>query len=119
MFEATKSRRVTPELAALIPTEATDGIWAQLDLMLEHRAIVDTHVQVWFADDFTPQEIYIMFVQEHALPQHQELVMPYTGNTDWLGKGLMVMIDDTDDESVMDINPINLDESEEDWSIEN
>jgi hypothetical protein len=118
MFESTKSRRVTQELAERMPAVATDGVWAQLDLMLEHRAIVDSHIQVWFSDDFTPTEIYTLFVQEHALPQHQELVMPYTGPTDWLGQGLMVMIDDTDDEIVMDINPINLDESEADWTLD-
>ncbi|TGE75848.1 hypothetical protein [Weissella confusa] len=103
MFESTKSRIVTEELAKRMPEEAQTALWGMFDAMMTYKAIKYPEVEVWFADDYTDEIVGLMFVQ-HDGDVQQEMEMPYSGDHSWLNKGLIVEIRD-EDKIVMDVSP--------------
>ncbi|WP_447408633.1 hypothetical protein ACDP95_10180 [Weissella confusa] len=103
MFESTKSRVVTEELAKRMPEEAQTALWGMFDAMMTYKAIKYPEVEVWFADDYTDEIVGLMFVQ-HDGDVQQEMEMPYSGDHSWLNKGLIVEIRD-EDKIVMDVSP--------------
>ncbi len=102
MFESTKSRVVTEELAKRMPEEAQTAVWGIFDTMMTYRAIVAPVVEIWFADDYTDEAVGVLF-RQHDGDFQQEMEMPYSGDHSWLGKGLIVEIRD-EDNVVMDVS---------------
>ena len=102
MFESTKSRVVTEELAKRMPEEAQTAVWGIFDTMMTYKAIVAPVVEIWFADDYTDEAVVVLF-RQHNGDFQQEMEMPYSGDHSWLGKGLIVEIRD-EDNVVMDVS---------------
>ncbi|MDR3190989.1 MAG: hypothetical protein LBT80_07250 [Lactobacillaceae bacterium] len=100
MFEKTKKRVITDELATILPNEAATLIWEKFDTMLTYQAIKQPLVEIQIADAVEDGQLGFLFVQDGE--ESQELEGAYAGPTEFLGKALIVDIHDRVDGIYLD-----------------
>ncbi|WP_125585334.1 hypothetical protein [Lacticaseibacillus jixianensis] len=106
MYETTKRRHVSPEVAAVFPKEVTDQLFDVLKLMKKADQLVTAPVAFAFSDDSTASELYAMLIQGNLAPA-QEFPLTYSGEKDFLGHGYILIAKDNPKAIYIDFSKAN------------
>lgn len=106
MYETTKRRHVSPEVAAVFPKEVTDQLFDVLKLMKKANQLVTAPVAFAFSDDSTASELYAMLIQGNLAPA-QEFPLTYSGEKDFLGHGYILIAKDNPKAIYIDFSKAN------------
>lgn len=106
MYEATKNRHVSPQVAEVFPTEVTDQIFDVIKLMNKAGQLVTAPVAIMFSDDSTDEEMYAMVVQGDVAPA-QEFPLTYKRDKPFLGHGYILIVKDNPKAIYIDFSKAN------------
>ncbi|WP_461214040.1 hypothetical protein [Lacticaseibacillus sp. GG6-2] len=106
MYEATKRRHVSEQVAAVFPKEVTDQIFDVIKLMNKADQLVTAPVAIAFSDDYDDDELYAMLIQGNLAPA-QEFPLTYAGDKPFLGHGYILIVKDNPKTIYIDFSKAN------------
>lgn len=106
MYEATKRRHVSDQVAAVFPEAVTNQLFDVINLMNKSKQLVTAPVAFAFSDDHTDNELYAMLIQGNLAPA-QEFPLTYEGDKDFLGHGYILIAKDNPKAIYIDFSKAN------------
>ncbi|WP_179396204.1 hypothetical protein [Lacticaseibacillus absianus] len=107
MYEATKRRHVSEQVAAIFPQTVTDQIFSVIKLMNDADQLVTAPVALAFSDDYTDDELYALLIQGNLAPA-QEFPISYDGDKSaFLGHGYILIVKDNPKAIYIDFSKAN------------
>ena len=106
MYEATKRRHVSDQVAAIFPQAVTDQIFDVIKLMNKANQLVTAPVAIAFSDDYDDDELYALLIQGDLAPA-QEFPLTYAGDKPFLGHGYILIVKDNPKAIYIDFSKAN------------
>lgn len=106
MYEATKRRHVSEQVAKVFPKAVTDQLFDVISLMNKADQLVTAPVAIAFSDDSDGDEMYALLIQGNLAPA-QEFPLTYAGDKPFLGHGYILIVKDNAKSIYIDFSKAN------------